>query len=79
MPDYKYAISFVDSEDGKIIHCVCMEELPNIATLKEIFDEIMFDDEFGFFNRPYVNSLSVNIVDYKPFADEFPDWVPSGD
>lgn len=40
---------------------------------------IMFDDEFGFFNRPYVNSLSVNIVDYKPFADEFPDWVPSGD
>lgn len=29
MIDYKYAISFVESEDGKIIHCVCMEELPN--------------------------------------------------
>lgn len=76
MSNYQYAISFSEPVDGEIVHCVCIEQSPNIATFKDLFNELMFDDEFGFHNRPYVDSLIINVVDYNIFAKEFPNWVP---
>lgn len=75
MTNYTHAILFVKSDSFEIVHCVCLKEAPNIATLKDIFNKLMFDDEFGFFDSPFVDSLIVHINEYKSFAQEHPEWV----
>lgn len=61
MIDYNYAIIFINP-DNIIHHIVWVEELPNIATLNLIFDELLNDNDFGINDKDFIDSLKVHIT-----------------
>ena len=71
--NFKYAIVFADGESLEIVHTVCTETPPNVATLKEIFDELVNDEEFGCGDVGLVDKLEVHIVDYDSFIEHDPE------
>lgn len=74
--DWKYAITLSVKNGGQIMHCVCLEESPNIATLKELFEELMIDNDFGFNDQTFVDTLIFNMYNYKNFVEYYPNLAP---
>ena len=74
--NYKYAIVFANSGNLEIVHVACTETPPNVATLKELFDELVNDEDFGYNDIDFVDKLEVHIIDYDSFIAKYPDMAP---
>lgn len=68
----EHIVLFKHGSDGifEIVHMVAFEELPNVATLAEIFDELVNDEEFKM-DADFVKQLSVDIMTMKDYIAEY--------
>lgn len=67
----KEIVLFIDDEDN-IVHQAVFEDIPNISTLKNIFEELKDDEEFGV--GPDYDLLKVVGITMKEYLDIFGDF-----
>ena len=68
----EFAVVLVDPKRRTLVHVGLTETSPNVATLKEFFEELVVDPEFGNGDRDYTDSLLVETYGYEELIEKFP-------
>jgi len=62
-----FYVAFIDSDDD-VVHMAFYEQRPNVASLLDLFEELVTDKEFGR-DREFVAGLKVRIFQVKDGGD----------
>lgn len=71
--NFKYATLFVNPETKAIEHYGFTETAATLATLRELFDEFVYDRIIGCNDEDYADILEVHIVDYDLLIEHHPE------
>jgi len=63
----KFCVAFIDFDDD-VVHMTFYEQRPNVASLLDLFEELVIDEEFGM-DREFVAGLTVRIFQAKDGGD----------